>query len=367
MSYYIRSGNTFTVANENDIEVCDTLPAKVYTVGQNQMTGEFFLQPIDDFTIPDKIYGNTVKQANRILSTFEKRPLTTGVHMDGVKGSGKSLLAKYVSYLGKERGYPTIVINQPHCGDGFNKFIQSINVPAIILFDEFEKVYDYSNQQKILTLFDGVYPSKKLFLLTTNDSYMVSNYLKNRPGRIYYSFKFDTLESGFVQEYCEDNLNDKSQIENIVRYTNIFSFFNFDMLAAAVEEMNRYGETLQEVLEVLNISPESKDTDSYTVMFEYNGKIVEVEDSYKGFNPNDFNFYVSTSELQSQLTESEIQDMESLTDTDGDISFTAQDIYNFDPSSNTFVYRVNKNGKNAKIMFKKNQNMKSFDFHRMAF
>lgn len=355
MSYYIRTGNTFKVANENDIEVFESLPPKVYTVGQNPMTGEFFLQPIDNFKIPSKLYGDTEKTANRIISTFEKRPLTTGVHMDGVKGSGKSLLAKYVSHVANSKGYPTIVINQPYCGDAFNKFVQSINIPTVLLFDEFEKVYGHNEQQQILTLFDGVYPSKKLFLLTTNDSYSVSNYLKNRPGRIYYSLKFDTLNAKFVREYCEDNLNNKELIDSIVNYTNIFSFFNFDMLAAVVEEMNRYNETLQEVLQMLNIVPETKSTDTHSLMFEFNGKVKPISETYRGFNPNSMSYYVSKDYLADTYNEIELKRLESLMDSDDEIEFTNNDIHDFDPKTNTFVYRVGSNELNAKIMFKKNE------------
>ena len=46
---------------------------------------------------------------------------------------------------------PTIVINAPWKGDKFNTFIQAIEQPCAILFDEFEKVYDRDDQEKILT------------------------------------------------------------------------------------------------------------------------------------------------------------------------------------------------------------------------
>lgn len=369
MSYYIRQGNAFKIINENDIEVCETLPNRVFTINQQPMTGEFFLSPIDDFEIPDKMYGNIKQKANRVIDTFEDRPLTTGVHMDGVKGSGKSLLAKYISHVGKEKGYPTIVINNPYCGEEFNKFIQSINVPAIILFDEFEKVYDYENQQKILTLFDGVYPSKKLFLLTTNESHMVSNYLKNRPGRIYYSYKFDTLDPEFVKEYCEDNLSDMSQIDSVVKYTKVFSFFNFDMLSAVVEEMNRYGETLHEVLEVLNITPETKHTDSYTVSVKYKDKVIEIDEHYDNFNPNNFYYPLFEETLKENLRTDEYEEIKKLSDPDGDIVFTERDIYNFDPNTNSFTYKFKKHGKEIEMYLKKNQNINQpIDYYaRLAF
>jgi len=61
----------------------------------------------------------------------------------GEKGSGKTLLAKYISIAAaKERGIPTIVINHPFHGDEFNLFMQSIQEPVIVLMDEFEKIHD---------------------------------------------------------------------------------------------------------------------------------------------------------------------------------------------------------------------------------
>lgn len=362
MTYYVRTGNTYRIMDESNVEVTQELDARTYSVIQHPMTGEFMLQPIKDFKMPSKIYGNAHKNADRILRTFDNRPLSTGVHLDGVKGSGKSLLAKYVCVLAKEQNIPTIVINNPFCGEEFNKFIQSIDVPAVLLFDEFEKVYEREHQDKILTLFDGVYPSKKLFVLTTNESYRVSDYLKNRPGRIYYSFKFDTLDADFVREYCEDNLNNKDQIQNVVNYTNIFSFFNFDMLSAAVEEMNRYDETLQEVLGYLNIIPETKNTDTYTIMFEFNGKISEIDGHYAGFTPNNVEYYVSKKELETFYNEGEIEQLSPLFDCEDDVTFHTEDIIRYDNSTNTFVYGISEKEISAKIMFKKNAPKQSYKF-----
>lgn len=354
MTYVIRMGSAYRMMSEQDIEICDTLPAKNYTVKQNSMTKEFYLEPVDDFIMPKKLYGDTIKKAERILSTFKARPLSTGVHLDGVKGSGKTLLAKVLSHKAQADGIASIVINQPFCGDEFNAFIQSIDVPAIIIFDEFEKVYNWESQNKILTLFDGVYPTKKLFVMTTNDSNSVNNYLKNRPGRIYYSFKFDTLAQEFIKEYCEDNLIDKTQVESILKYTQVFSFFNFDMLAAAVEEMNRYGESLQEVLNYLNIVPENKQSETYVIRFIVGEYKKIIEKNHRGFTPNNFEYDV-------ELTDDIIAGLKTIDPRmadyiekniavdeygEGDlyISYNPSMLTNFDPTTNMFTYTISRNG-----------------------
>ena len=358
MTYVIRMGSAYRMMSEQDIEICEKLPAKNYTVKQNPMSKEFYLEPVDDFVMPKKLYGDTIKKAERILNTFKARPLSTGVHLDGVKGSGKTLLAKTLSHFAQKEGVASIVINQPFCGDEFNAFIQSIDVPAIVIFDEFEKVYNWETQNKILTLFDGVYPTKKLFVLTTNDSHSVNNFLKNRPGRIYYSFKFDTLAQEFIKEYCEDNLKDKSQIPSILKYTQIFSFFNFDMLAAAVEEMNRYGEPLQEVLNYLNIVPENKSSETYVLRFIVGDFVKVLEKNYRGFSPNNFDYYINPEDELKELAEKNPQMYAYLEKNFGEedypgegiqIRYNTGNLVSFDSTTNVFTFVLERGGIEAKL------------------
>ena len=171
-------------------------------------------------------------------------------------GSGKTLLAKTLSILAAEQGIPTVVINEPYAGDNFNKFMQDIEQPCIILFDEFEKVYNNEAQEHALTLLDGVFPSKKLFVITCNDKWRVNEHMRNRPGRIYYMLDFSGLDSAFIAEYCDDNLKNNVHTQKVVEIAALFEQFNFDMLKALIEEMNRYDETPQEALRMLNAKPE---------------------------------------------------------------------------------------------------------------
>lgn len=60
------------------------------------------------------------------------------------------------------------------------------------------------------------------------------------------------LSPDFVEEYCQDNLEDKSFIGDVVRFSPFFTNFNFDMMQAIVEEMNRYGESPRQAMEMLN-------------------------------------------------------------------------------------------------------------------
>ena len=233
MAYFLKNGNTFRVSSKEAMDLHEKLPAGNYTIAQDMM-GNFYLEQIDDFEIPSKMYGNTLRHTGRIINTFWERPQQTGVLLNGEKGSGKTLLAKNISVELAKQDVPTIVINRDWKGDAFFKLLQDIDQPCVVLFDEFEKVYGREDQEQILTLLDGVFGSKKLYILTCNDKYRIDSHMRNRPGRIFYLLDFKGLDTAFIREYCEDRLNNKQHIDQICGLTSIFGQFNFDMLKALV-------------------------------------------------------------------------------------------------------------------------------------
>jgi len=250
--FFNKVGNQFFITPKVKLDLHESLPIGTYCINYHPCRKEYFLETIDDFQLKGKIYGDVLKNSDRILNTFLDRPKSTGVLLVGEKGSGKTLLAQYISTAAaKEKAIPTIVINKPYHGDEFNLFLQSIQEPVVILMDEFEKVYtmngDENYQEQILTLFDGVYSSQKLFLLTCNNKYLMDEHMMNRPGRLYYMLEFNGLEASFVEGYCRDNLLRKEYIPAITAISALFDSFNFDMLKAMVEDMNRYNEEPAEV------------------------------------------------------------------------------------------------------------------------
>ena len=300
-SVYRLTGGCFWPTSNEALNLHQQLPPGTYTVGFDPQNGWYF-SPISDFNIGTKVYGDATRNADRILRTFNSRPNQTGVLLTGEKGSGKTMLAKLISQQAKAQGVPTIVINAPLTGDGFNTFIQNIQQPCVIIFDEYEKNFDEEAQEKTLTLLDGVFPSKKLFILTCNDQWRINQHMRNRPGRIFYAIDYKGLDVAFIREYCEDNLNDKSHIETICRLSMLFENFNFDMLKALVEDMNRYNETPQEVLRILNAKPTNDGGNRYNVKIIHQGNEINsdrVHNSQIRGNPltlDEMSFYVNAEE-----------------------------------------------------------------------
>lgn len=339
MSYFLKSGNTFRVSTKEAMDIRDMLPAGNYVVKEMPMDGPLYLEMIDGFEIKGKTYGDLNKNTDRILNTFMSRPAATGVMLAGEKGSGKSLLAKNLAIQAAERlQIPTIVINAPWVGDKFNSFIQSIEQPVVILFDEFEKVYDSDDQEKALTLLDGVFPSKKLFVLTCNDKWRIDQHMRNRPGRLFYMLDYKGLDAAFIMEYCMDNLKPELQkySEKLCQIASLFSQFNFDMLKATVEEMNRYDEAPEDALRMLNVKPEFDSGNKFSMKVIKDGEEVKATDmerhEWTG-NP-----------LQGQV-QVHIKKYEETADEDGDfdwdwsaIKFNASDIKKIDSQSGKFVF-----------------------------
>lgn len=360
MSYYLKTGNTYKVASNDAIDISTLLPAQNFIV-QVDPRGEFYLEHVDSFTTPSKIYGDALKNSARIINTFNDRPAATGILLTGEKGSGKTMLAKNLSIELAKQGLPTIIINNDFHGDAFNKLIQSIEQPAVIIFDEFEKVYGRDEQEQILTLLDGVFPTKKLFILTTNDTSRVNDLLVNRPGRIYYAIRYEGLDAEFITQYCEDNLQNKKYIEQICKIATVFRAFNFDLLKALVEEMNRYDETPSDALRILNAIPETNSGNKYQATIIIDGKEIDPNWMYDdgAWTGNPLGPYGVDIRVSSRAIDSDkAQDDDEYDWSWVDCTVTASDLISIDVHTGIFTFN---DGKGKTIILTKEKS-KFFNF-----
>lgn len=254
-----KRGSIIKIGDKRAEEYFDKIPAGTYQLGMDERTAEFYLTEVDAMETPEKIYGDAEKTVDRVYNTFSKREGSTGVLLSGEKGSGKTLTTKLVCNKAIEDGIPVILINAPFPGTLMSTFLNSIDHPVVLLIDEFEKVYKdkAGMQDSLLTLLDGTMSARRLFLLTSNDKYGISSYMKNRPGRIYYAIEFDVLDEAFITEFANDTLNDVNHVDSLVQACRILGGVNFDLLQAIIEEVNRYNEAPVEALKWINAEPRS--------------------------------------------------------------------------------------------------------------
>lgn len=253
---FLKNGDTWSLTPDGRMDVRDRLPPGNYTVCKHPLTGEYFLEETAAFTLPRKLYGKTERHADRVLSTFNRREPGSqiGVCLSGTKGSGKTLLAKHIA---QSSGLPVIIVNTPFSDERFMRTIQGIEQEAVIIFDEFEKLYDSDAQEAILTLFDGVFTARnKVMVITCNNKYAVQSFFHNRPSRLRYSISFEGLDADFIREYCDDVLENRTAyLDRIVNLSALCDEFNFDMLQTLVDELNRYGGDFEDAIEMLNVKP----------------------------------------------------------------------------------------------------------------
>ena len=239
------------------------LPIGTYSV-QIHPSGQMFLKVEPDMTMPPKIYGKGVGYAARIIRMFENNTSkNTGVMLVGEKGAGKTLLAKKISSILREKGMPTYIINNALHGPGFNAFLSAIP-RGLVLFDEMEKVYDKEEQESLLTTFDGTVQTNHLMIVAANNKWGLDRNFENRPGRLHYWIEYKGIDSSAIEEYCQDALNQKEYISQIVSIASYLGMFTFDMLVALVKECNIHNISPVEAMEILNIREDSWSKASYS-------------------------------------------------------------------------------------------------------
>jgi len=272
----------------NDIPtVTDTLPKGIYELNFDVFAKQFFLDYMSEgFELPEKIYGVEKGLVNRITTTYERLNQNFGVLLKGLKGTGKTVIAKQVS---NTLELPVILVNKSYSDMG--QFINSIDQDIIMFFDEFEKTYELSSYHDdddedggntgkkgvnhLLTLMDGVFTSKnkRLFLLTTNKVYLPDAMI-SRPSRIRYIKEFGDLNYESIIEILNDTVKDKSLISGLADILKELENITVDIVKSMAEEVNIYGVVTKEFFSIFNVAKQRNKLDLIEVV---NGKDVLID------------------------------------------------------------------------------------------
>lgn len=252
----------------DDLKLSKEVPVGVWKLSCAKFVG-FYLEEAEIKLSHGKIYGDAQNIADHVAEAFEKNDpnKNLGVLFSGEKGLGKTLTTRLIleKFYGKK---PIIIISEYI--NGMTDFISNFK-GCVILMDEFEKFTggntdsedenSLTKQESLLSIFDGnTGCSGNLFLLTVNNTYKLNENLKSRPGRMRYHYKFTSENATVVRNYCNDNLNNKEIIEDVVETLGSAGFVSMDILSSFVDELNKFPDKKpSEVLKYFNIENENAD------------------------------------------------------------------------------------------------------------
>ena len=249
---WLQDGNIFSQGSATTVSHPEGLPKGIYEV-KLSMTGFYLSKIAESFTFDYKLYGLNQKFIDYVLKTYKNTTGNLGVLLDGIKGTGKTVVAKELC----NRLQLPVILVQSMGGDTNGKLIKylstAIDFDCIFFFDEYEK--EFKNSSDVLSFMDGTYNSiyRKVFLLTTNELNVDPNLL-GRPSRIRYKKSFGNLSEEVTREILNDILEDKTAIEKVIELTHSMNIITIDLIKAIATEINIHGvESLPDIKETFNI------------------------------------------------------------------------------------------------------------------
>lgn len=254
----VNSGARYQIYGD-EVRTFQNLPAMTYTIGFHPQMGFWLTKHVDLDAKEDRVYGRHNQRVDKIMRSYENADRNFGVILSGKKGIGKSLLARMIAEAAIKKDLPVIIVDTAI--SGISDFLSSIEQEAVIIFDEFEKVFaridDHKDPQvELLSLFDGIDGGKKLFVITCNDPRKLNEFLINRPGRFHYHFEIKCPTGAEVRGYMLDKLGAgfESEIEKVEKLASM-SDVTYDVLRAIAFDL-RQGYSIEDTLEDLNINYE---------------------------------------------------------------------------------------------------------------
>lgn len=219
---------------------------KVYNLKYNRYEGMSFFEEDGSLNLPSKVYSTDEDKIfiKRVNTYFEKTDkLSTGVMLSGVKGTGKTVMAKVIA---QNSNLPVIVVDEDFPTGRINDFFRKFSTPVAVIFDEVDKHWD---TEELLGWLDGVQTNaKKLVLFTCNNENNISEYLQNRCSRVRYKRHFEANDNArFLKEILKDKgIKDIEGTYNFI--VNNFRLLSIDNILSFIDEKLMFPELSNTVI-----------------------------------------------------------------------------------------------------------------------
>lgn len=237
---------------------CDLTPEMVYNISVNHYTDAISLEESSGLSLPSKVYCTQRDERfiDKVINSYNlSESGFTGVMLAGLKGSGKTVMAKVIA---NKSGLPIINIDKNIRPYILRNLVEKLGDTSVcFLFDELDKVLADYDDSVLLQVLDGSNTKgKHMILFTCNDDNKISEYLIDRCSRIRYWRKFDEMSPSLIMEVLNDKLNDKKEVKSLTDFIkDNFKVCSFDNIASFAKEANDYPTTtFEELFEDMNLS-----------------------------------------------------------------------------------------------------------------
>lgn len=253
MSEFIKVGER--IVNKPTGLDYDLINGKVYNLKWDRYNGMSYFGEDGSLSLPAKVYTTKSDDVfiKRVNTYFQKTSkLSTGVMLSGIKGTGKTVMAKVIA---KNSNLPIIVVDEDYPTSRINDFFRKFETPVTIIFDEVDKHWD---TEDLLGWLDGVQTNaKKLVLFTCNNEDRVNDYLKDRCSRVRYIRHFEANDNArFLREILRDKGIVEDKIEDTYTFiVNNFGLLSIDNILSFIDEKLLFPElSNEEIFNDMNIS-----------------------------------------------------------------------------------------------------------------
>lgn len=282
----IWAGGDQTISKIEGSKTFDYIPNGVWEL-RLSMTGPYLKKINDGFEFPHKIYGLEEPFITHVMKSFTYADKNTGVLLNGLKGCGKTITAKI---LANQSNLPVIIVNSSNI-DHLSYFVD-VKQSLCFLFDEFEKIINHNDTERIaplLSFVDGSATSTKHLMIFTSNVNRISEFFIDRPGRIRYIKNFGTLTLDVIKEILDDKLEYPEFRNDIIEWVIYFKFLTIDMLTSIINEVNIHAASPNTFKDFFNVD---NDKTLYDIEYEFihpeTGRSFVFDSPYSTDKPSEF-------------------------------------------------------------------------------